>query len=33
MAEVDSTIAALDQRSRWPRGAPRAGRLARPAMI
>jgi glycosyltransferase involved in cell wall biosynthesis len=31
--EVDNTIAELDSRSRWPRAAPRAGRLTRPAMI
>jgi glycosyltransferase involved in cell wall biosynthesis len=31
--EVESTIRALDSSSRWPRTAPRAGRLARPALI
>ncbi|MBN1529346.1 MAG: glycosyltransferase [Thermoleophilaceae bacterium] len=31
--EVQNTIEALDSRSRWPRTGPRAGRLARPALI
>ncbi len=31
--EVANTIAELDSRNRWPRTAPKAGRLTRPAMI